>query len=76
MRFYFRDIFVNERIAVQFALVIVVQPEPLARRYMLVHNLRGDHVALKFFQAYYNRVRLHSALGYAAPDVFNSGQAA
>jgi transposase InsO family protein len=27
-------------------------------------------------EAYYNRVRLHSALGYAAPDVFNSGQAA
>jgi transposase InsO family protein len=29
-----------------------------------------------YIEAYYNRVRLHSALDYAAPDVFNSGQAA
>jgi transposase InsO family protein len=29
-----------------------------------------------YLEAYYNRARLHSAPGYAAPDVFNSGQAA
>jgi transposase InsO family protein len=27
-------------------------------------------------EAYYNRIRLHSVLGYVAPDVFNSGEAA
>jgi transposase InsO family protein len=29
-----------------------------------------------YVEAYYNRLRIHSALDYAAPDVFNSGQAA
>jgi transposase InsO family protein len=29
-----------------------------------------------YLEAYYNRVRLHSALDYLAPNVFNSGQAA
>jgi transposase InsO family protein len=29
-----------------------------------------------YIEAYYNRVRLHSALDYMAPHVFNSGQVA
>jgi transposase InsO family protein len=29
-----------------------------------------------YIEAYYNRVRLHSALDYAAPDGFTSGKAA
>ncbi|MDR1444303.1 MAG: integrase core domain-containing protein, partial [Treponema sp.] len=29
-----------------------------------------------YVEAYYNRLRLHSALDYMAPDVFYSGQAA
>jgi transposase InsO family protein len=29
-----------------------------------------------YLEAYYNRVRLHSALDYVAPDVFNSGKVA
>jgi transposase InsO family protein len=29
-----------------------------------------------YVEAYYNRIRLHSALGYAAPDAFDCGQAA
>jgi transposase InsO family protein len=27
-----------------------------------------------YLEAYYNRVRIHSALDYNAPDMFNSGQ--
>jgi transposase InsO family protein len=29
-----------------------------------------------YLEAYYNRVRLHSALDYVPPDVFNSGKVA
>jgi transposase InsO family protein len=29
-----------------------------------------------YLEADYNRVRIHSALDYVAPDVFNSGQVA
>jgi transposase InsO family protein len=29
-----------------------------------------------YLEAYYNRSRLHSALDYVAPDVFNSGEVA
>jgi transposase InsO family protein len=29
-----------------------------------------------YVHAYYNRIRLHSALDYVAPDMFDSGQAA
>jgi transposase InsO family protein len=29
-----------------------------------------------YLEAYYNRIRLHSALDYVAPDVFNSGESA
>jgi transposase InsO family protein len=29
-----------------------------------------------YIVAYYNRVRMHSALGYKVPDVFNSDHAA
>jgi transposase InsO family protein len=29
-----------------------------------------------YIKAYYNRVRLHSALDYAVPALFNSGRAA
>jgi transposase InsO family protein len=31
---------------------------------------------LMYLEAYYNRVRLHSALDYVTPDVFNCGQVA
>jgi transposase InsO family protein len=48
-----------------------------------LETLDGKHSAAEvrqpvfmYIEAYYNRVRLHSALDYAAPDVFNSGQAA
>ncbi|MDR1306121.1 MAG: hypothetical protein LBK74_00925 [Treponema sp.] len=29
-----------------------------------------------YLEAYYNRVRIHSALDYVAPTMFNSGKAA
>jgi transposase InsO family protein len=29
-----------------------------------------------YVEAYYNRIRIHSALDYVAPNVFNSGQVA
>jgi transposase InsO family protein len=29
-----------------------------------------------YIEAYYNRVRIHSALDYVSPDVFNSGKVA
>jgi transposase InsO family protein len=32
--------------------------------------------AFMYGEAYYNRIRIHSALNYAAPKVFNRGQAA
>jgi transposase InsO family protein len=48
-----------------------------------LETLDGKHSAGKvrqpvfmYIEAYYNRVRLHSALDYLAPDVFNSRQAA
>jgi putative transposase len=48
-----------------------------------LETLDGKHSAVEvrqsvfmYVEAYYNRLRLHSALDYAAPDVFNSGQAA
>jgi transposase InsO family protein len=47
-----------------------------------LETLDGKHGAAEvrqsvfmYIEAYYNRVRLHSALDYAAPDGFNSGQA-
>jgi transposase InsO family protein len=47
-----------------------------------LETLDGKHSAAEvrqsvfmYIEAYYNRVRLHSALDYVAPDVFNSGQA-
>jgi transposase InsO family protein len=46
-------------------------------------TLDGKHSAgevrqlvFMYIEAYYNRVRLHSALDYPAPNVFNSEQAA
>jgi transposase InsO family protein len=48
-----------------------------------LETVQGKHSAAEVRQsvfmyigAYYNRVRLHSALDYAAPDGFNSGEAA
>jgi transposase InsO family protein len=48
-----------------------------------LETLDGKHLAAEvrqsvfmYIEAYYNRVRLHSALGYVAPDRFNSGQPA
>jgi transposase InsO family protein len=48
-----------------------------------LETLDGRHSAAEvrqsvfmYIEAYYNRVRLHSALDYAAPDRFNSGQPA
>ncbi|MDR2820461.1 MAG: integrase core domain-containing protein, partial [Desulfovibrio sp.] len=48
-----------------------------------LETLEGKHGAAEvrqsvfmYIEAYYNRVRLHSALDYAAPDGFNSGQVA
>jgi transposase InsO family protein len=32
--------------------------------------------AFMYGESYYNRVRLHSALDYVAPDAFNCGRAA
>jgi transposase InsO family protein len=37
-------------------------------------EVRGS--VFMYLEAYYNRLRLHSALDYAAPDEFNSGEAA
>jgi transposase InsO family protein len=48
-----------------------------------LETLDGKHSAgevrgpvFMYIEAYYNRVRIHSALDYVLPDVFNSGQAA
>ena len=48
-----------------------------------LETLDGKHAATEvrqsvfmYVEAYYNRLRLHSALDYMAPDVFNSGQVA
>jgi transposase InsO family protein len=48
-----------------------------------LETLDGKHSAAEvrqsvfmYVEAYYNRLRLHSALDYVAPDVFNSGQVA
>jgi hypothetical protein len=48
-----------------------------------VETLEGKHAATEvrqsvfmYVEAYYNRLRLHSALDYVVPDVFNSGQVA
>jgi transposase InsO family protein len=48
-----------------------------------LETLDGRHTAAEvrqsvfmYIEAYYNRVRLHSALDYVAPDMFNSGQVA
>jgi transposase InsO family protein len=48
-----------------------------------METLDGKHAAaavrqsvFMYLEAYYNRVRLHSALDYAAPAMFNSGRAA
>jgi transposase InsO family protein len=45
--------------------------------------LDGKHSAVEvrqsvfmYLEAYYNRLRLHSVLGYVAPDMFNSGRVA
>jgi len=32
--------------------------------------------AFMYVEAYYNRVRAHSAIGFVAPDVFKSGRVA
>jgi transposase InsO family protein len=47
-----------------------------------LETLDGKHSAagarqpvFMYVEAYYNRLRLHSALDYVAPDMFNSGQA-
>ncbi|MDR2053828.1 MAG: hypothetical protein LBP80_10470 [Treponema sp.] len=37
-------------------------------------EVRGS--VFMYLEAYYNRVRIHSALDYVAPEGFNSGQAA
>jgi transposase InsO family protein len=48
-----------------------------------LETLDGKHSAAEarqsvfmYIEAYYNRVRLHSALDYAAPVMFNSGRVA
>ena len=48
-----------------------------------LETLDGKHSAAEvrqsvfmYVEVYYNRLRLHSALDYVAPDVFNSGQVA
>ncbi|MDR1306663.1 MAG: hypothetical protein LBK74_03720 [Treponema sp.] len=48
-----------------------------------LETLDGKHSATEvrqsvfmYIETYYNRVRLHSALDYAAPDRFNSGRGA
>jgi transposase InsO family protein len=48
-----------------------------------LETLDGKHSAAEvrqsvfmYLEAYYNRIRIHSALDYVAPNVFDSGQAA
>jgi hypothetical protein len=48
-----------------------------------LETLDGKHTAgevrqsvFMYIEAYYNRIRMHPVLGYAAPDVFNCGQIA
>jgi putative transposase len=48
-----------------------------------LETLDGKHAAeevrqsvFMYVEAYYNRIRLHSALDYAAPNGFNCGQVA
>jgi transposase InsO family protein len=48
-----------------------------------LETVDGKHTAgevrqsvFMYVEAYYNRIRLHSALDYAAPDGFNGGQVA
>jgi transposase InsO family protein len=48
-----------------------------------LETLDGKHTAeevrqsvFMYVEAYYNRIRMHSALDYAAPDVFNCGEVA
>jgi transposase InsO family protein len=45
-----------------------------------LETLDGRHseteVRQSYVEAYYNRLRIHSALDYVAPDMFNSGQVA
>jgi transposase InsO family protein len=48
-----------------------------------LETLDGKHSAAEvrqsvfmYIEAYYNRVRMHSALGYLAPNVFNLGKVA
>jgi transposase InsO family protein len=48
-----------------------------------LETLDGKHPAAEvrqsvfmYLEAYYNRIRIHSALDYVAPNVFDSGQAA
>jgi transposase InsO family protein len=48
-----------------------------------LETLDGKHSAgevrqsvFMYLEAYYNRIRIHSALDYAASNVFNSGQVA
>ncbi|MDR2419254.1 MAG: hypothetical protein LBD79_09415 [Treponema sp.] len=50
-------------------------------RSKLSATLDGKHAAeevrqsvFMYVEAYYNRIRMHSALDYVAPNVFNSGQ--
>ncbi|MDR0689046.1 MAG: IS3 family transposase, partial [Spirochaetaceae bacterium] len=48
-----------------------------------LETVDGKHAAAEvrqsvfmYVEAYYNRIRLHSALDYVAPNVFNSEQVA
>jgi putative transposase len=48
-----------------------------------LETLDGKHVAgevrqsvFMYVEAYYNRIRIHSALDYVVPHVFNCGQVA
>jgi putative transposase len=48
-----------------------------------LETLDGKHTAAEvrqsvflYIEAYYNRLRLHSALDYVAPGMFNSGRVA
>jgi hypothetical protein len=48
-----------------------------------VETVDGKHTAgevrisvFMYVEAYYNRIRLHPALAYVAPDVFDWGQVA
>jgi transposase InsO family protein len=36
----------------------------------------GEAISVMYLEAYYNRLRLHSALDYVAPAMFNSGRVA